>query len=253
MKRCIATIAALLALAAAPLAAFAHPITGPDGVLRFPFGAKEAPAVFCAPLYVCDIILEPGETVLNYAIGDSARWMLAPAASGAGGSTPHILLKPTDSNLSTNLIVTTNKRTYYVDLHSLRVRPMLRVGFFYPHDSDAVDHGAAADGHLQHDGHSMSDDPAATAEALDFKYQSSGSRELFPTQVYNDGKHTYVRLDPHISEMPALLAVGPDGDQVVNYRVKDGNLYIVDAIPDQMALVVGSGRHQQRATITHKK
>jgi P-type conjugative transfer protein TrbG len=250
MKRLVSTLVALLALTAAPFTALAHPIQGPDGVLRFPFGDKEAPAVFCAPLYVCDIILEPGETVLNYAIGDSARWMLAPAASGANGSTPHILLKPTDSNLSTNLIVTTSKRTYYVDLHSLRVRPMLRVGFFYPAEPDAADHSAAADAHMDHDG--MSDDPGVPAAALDYKYQSSGSRELFPTQVYNDGKHTYVRLDPRIPEMPALLAVGPDGDQVVNYRVKDGDLYIVDAIPDRMALVVGSGKHQLRATITHK-
>jgi type IV secretion system protein VirB9 len=253
MKRYLSILLAAAALAAAAPAAFAHPITGADGVLRFPFGVKEAPAVFCAPLYVCDITLQPGETVLNVALGDSVRWILSPAASGSGGNTPHILVKPTDANLSTNLIVTTNKRTYYVDLHSAKVPPMLRVGFFYPQEPDAT---LTADAQAQKQHEAMqppaADEPAITPDALDFSYENSGARQLFPSATYNDGKHTYLRMDPHLPQLPVLFAIGPDGDQLINYRVKDGSMYIVDGVPDRMTLLLGSGKHQQRVTIARK-
>jgi hypothetical protein len=122
------------ALAACTLAASAGPVKGADGMLRFPFGDTTPPSLSCAPLYVCDITLQPGERILNLAIGDSVRWVVAPATSGSGGITPHILIKPTDAGLATNLLVTTDKHTYEFDLHSSKNQPMRRVGFSYPAD-----------------------------------------------------------------------------------------------------------------------
>ncbi len=238
MKRLFSMFIAAAAIAVLPLAAAAHPVLGDDGVLRFPFADREAPALFCRPLYVCDLVLEPGEIVTSIAIGDSSRWIVSSASSGAN-ATPHILIKPTDMNLSTNLIVITNKRAYYVDLHSANVTPMVRVGFLYPTTPDAANE----------DPHG---DMAMDASVLDFKYQFSGSHELFPTMIYNDGKHTYVRLDPHIQELPVLFAIGPNGDELVNYRVKDGSEYIVDAVPDRIALVLGTGKTELRAEIARK-
>ena len=241
MKRFLATLAAASALAVTPLTALAHPVIGDDGVLRFPFADREAPAIFCRTLYVCDIILQPGETITNLAIGDSTRWVVSSASSGTNNATPHILIKPTEMNISTNMIVTTNKRAYYVDLHSANVTPMVRVGWLYPKEADAANENAHGD---------MAMDAPLP---LDYKYDDAGSRELFPATIYNDGKHTYLRLDPHIEELPVLFAIGPDGDQLVNYRVKDGSEYIVDGVPDRIALVVGTGKHVLRAEISRKQ
>lgn len=247
MKRYLSILAAAAAFVAAPLSALAHPVMGNDGVLRFPFEDRVAPALFCRPLYVCDIVLEPGETVINVAIGDSTRWLVSPASSGSVNATPHILIKPTQTNLSTNLIVTTSKRAYYLDLHSANVAPMIRVGFLYPQTLDAANENMAQGGMP---GMNMG---VLSTSTIDNKYQSTGSRELFPVSCYNDGKHTYLRLDPSIEALPVLFQVGPDGDQLVNYRVKDGDEYIVDAVPDRIALVLGSGKSELRAEIFRKQ
>jgi P-type conjugative transfer protein TrbG len=247
MKRFVSTLLAAAALAAAPLAAFAAgPVNGPDGVLRFPFGDATSPTVNCAPFFVCDVILEQGETITNVAIGDSVRWILSPAASGSGSDTPHILIKPTDANLETNLVVTTNRRTYNVNLHSVKSGSMARVGFFYPQElSKAFPTPAPSPSPTP-------SEPSITPSALDFRYVATGERKILPAHAYNDGVHTYLQYAFQLQQMPALLAVGPNGDQLINYRVKDGLTYIVDGVPDRLALIVGSGKGQQRATIIRK-
>src|SRR5580700_11264770 len=129
------TIFAFLACAPVLAVAGSGAIVGPDGVLRYPFGERTPPTLRCKPLFVCDLVLEPGETIVNVAVGDSVRWLIAPASSGGPNSaTPHVLVKPTEAGLRTNLIVTTNRRTYYLTLVSSYNNPMLRIGFLYPQD-----------------------------------------------------------------------------------------------------------------------
>src|SRR6202049_2337473 len=126
---------AFLACAMCPAAGGAAPVPGPDGVLRYPFGERTPPTLRCIPLSVCDLVLEPGEAIANVAVGDSVRWLIAPASSGpADSATPHLLIKPTDAGLRTNPLVTTNRRTYSLTLVSRKSEPMLRIGFTYPQD-----------------------------------------------------------------------------------------------------------------------
>jgi P-type conjugative transfer protein TrbG len=247
MKRFLSMILAAVTIATAPLAAFAaNPVTGADGVLRFPFGDTTPPTVNCAPFFVCDIQLEPGESIQNVAVGDSVRWILSPATSGNSGDTPHVLIKPTDVSLTTNLIVTTNRRSYDVTLHSVKSNPMLHVGFYYPQNlAQAFPTPAPSPSP------SPTDAPLSPA-ALDFRYVASGERKILPQHAFNDGKHTYLQYNAQLPQMPVLVEVGPNGDQLINYRVKDGTEYIVDGVPDRVALIVGSGKGSERATIWRK-
>ena len=59
------------------------PVPGPDGAIRFLHGAVQ-PSIVCAVMQVTDIELEPGEQINNISIGDSARWLVEPAVTGAG-------------------------------------------------------------------------------------------------------------------------------------------------------------------------
>lgn len=87
-------------------------------------------------MQVTDIELEPGEQINNISIGDSARWLVEPAVTGAGvAEVQHIILKPMDVGLETSLIVTTNRRTYHFRLKSHKTQYMPKVSFIYP---DAV-------------------------------------------------------------------------------------------------------------------
>jgi len=247
MKKFVSMILAAAAIATAPLAAFAaNPVTGADGVLRFPFGDTTPPTINCAPFYVCDITLEPGETIQNVAVGDSIRWILSPATSGNAGDTPHILVKPTDVNLTTNLIVTTNRRSYDMSLHSVKNNPMLHVGFYYPQNlAQAFPTPAPSPSPTPMDA-------VAAAAQLDFRYVATGEHKILPNHAFNDGKHTYLEFNTQLPQMPVVLEVGPNGDQLINYRVKDATTYIIDGVPDRIALVVGSGKGSQRATIWRK-
>ncbi len=57
------------------------PVVRRPGFIQFPYGEHQ-PILYCKPLRVCDIHLEPGETVLNVALGDSERWISSRMESG---------------------------------------------------------------------------------------------------------------------------------------------------------------------------
>ncbi len=90
----------------------------------------------CAPLRVCLIELQPGEKLVGEPqIGDSVRWNVAPATYGKGDeSTAMLVLKPQMPGLDTNLLITTDRRAYYVRLVSKADDYVSRVAFVYNDD-----------------------------------------------------------------------------------------------------------------------
>lgn len=93
------------------------------------------PSVVCSPLQVCDIELQGGEVVRDVLVGDTVRWKVEPATSGAaGGQAIHLIVKPSEPNLVTSMVVTTSRRTYHIQLKSHQTQYMARVGFEYPED-----------------------------------------------------------------------------------------------------------------------
>lgn len=229
------------------------PARGNEGAVMFTFGST-LPSIVCAPLYVCDISLQPGEVVNDINVGDAVRWKLSPATSGTGPtSTTHVIVKPTDAALRTNAIITTDRRVYVLTLVSRQRDWMPRIAFHYPDDVQAewaaykaqrqADHEAAA-------GTSTGPDPAS----LDFAYKVSGDKPRWrPLRVYADGTKTYVQFPAAMqsSEAPALVAIGEDGkEQLVNYRLT-GDRYVVDKVLDRAALLSGTGSRQVRVKIAH--
>jgi type IV secretion system protein TrbG len=256
VKKCFrfsAIVAAILALVI-PAIAVAGDAQAQDGVVRYPFGGSNEPTLNCKPLYVCDIVLEPGESVLNIATGDSTRWVIASAQSGPNGDTPHVLVKPTRVGLTTNLVITTTKRTYYVQLASADQTLYPRIGFYYP--EEAAQQAAAAQAAAR--ANELTRLPLLPPDQLDVQYSVTGDSSIMPQRVYNDRVHTYIEYDPQLPvDAPVVTMVGPGGDdQVVNYRII-GNLYIIDSVPRELHLTqdAGTGRRGRglrRIDIRHK-
>ena len=228
---------------------------GTDGVLRYPFPGRE-PTLTCRPLFVCDIALQPGESLLNIGTGDTVRWVIAAAQSGPSGNTPHVFVKPTETNLQTNLIVTTTKHVYYVRLLSAGVALNPRIGFYYPDEEAQA--AAEREREAQRIQAARSADlPAVPPDKLDTAYQTSGERSLYPDRVYNDGLHTYLEYRTLPSDLPIVVGVALDGtNQLVNYRLKN-TTFIVDGTPSGVDLVLnaGTGRHgrgERRCYVRHK-
>ena len=225
-----------------------------NGKITYPFDEK-LPTLTCSPLHVCDIELEAGEKIRNVAIGDQVRWILSPATSGkSSNSTPHVIIKPTDENIATNMIITTDLRTYYLYLISKKTGYVTRVNFYYPHDlvqkwndNEEIKKETQLN--------KIAEFPSITAVNLDFNYTIKGNgKHITPEKVFNDGKHVYIKMKEDISskEMPVLMIVGKNNQaELVNYRVKNG-YYIVDRLFDKAELILGVGRNQEKIIITRK-
>lgn len=236
------------------------PTPGEDGVVRYIYGAT-LPSVVCAPLMVCALELQPGEVVLPpVTLGDSVRWKVMPAISGEGaGRTTHVMIKPTDAGLVTNLVLTTNRRIYTVKLVSTQREWMPRVAFSYPDDMQGQ--WAAYQQNAGFAAAASSFGGGVDAAGLDFGYRVSGDNPAWkPVRVYTDGLKTYIEFTSAAmrSEAPALVALADDGGwfsrpsaQFVNYR-QLGNRFVVDSVLSRAALVSGVGSGETRVTITRE-
>lgn len=219
---------------------------GSDGKVIFLFGEVQ-PSIVCSPLEVCDIELQPGEVVRDVLVGDTVRWKVEPATSGAvGGQAIHLIVKPSEPGLVTSMVVTTSRRTYHIQLKSSATQYMARVGFEYSEDvsSKLADINARL---------ATEAIPGAgvPAEQLNFAYSVSGSASWRPTRVYSDGLKTYIQFPSSLAgqDAPVLFVESGGKDRIVNYRLK-GDMMVVDYQIDTAILVSGVGFwHQDKVTI----
>ncbi|MCA1868003.1 P-type conjugative transfer protein TrbG [Agrobacterium genomosp. 3] len=219
--------------------------TGADGKVIFLFGETQ-PSVVCSPLQVCDIELQGGEIVRDVLVGDTVRWKVEPATSGAaGGQAIHLIVKPSEAGLVTSMVVTTSRRTYHIQLKSHPSQYMARVGFEYP--EEAATRLSDINARIQTMTNSNGGVPP---EQLAFSYSLSGSAPWKPKRVYSDGQKTYIQFPRTLSgqDAPVLFVVSGRQNRIVNYRMKNG-MMIVDYNIDKAVLVSGVGWRQQKITI----
>jgi type IV secretion system protein TrbG len=238
------------------------PSPGPDGRVMYSYGAG-LPTVVCAPLRVCIIELQTGEKIVGEPhIGDSVRWNISPAMYGTGDqATAVIILKPQTPGLDTNLLITTDRRAYYLRLISKPEDYIARVAFAYPDDDTRKwqQQQAAQEALAKQEKYAAEVPPAMIAvDQMNFDYAIRGGDEhIRPVRVFDDGAKTYIQMPPELQhrEAPILLVMGNDGKgEMTNYRVKD-QTYIVDRLFDRANLVLGSGKKAQKAEISrgHKQ
>ncbi|WP_292415052.1 P-type conjugative transfer protein TrbG [Mesorhizobium sp.] len=218
---------------------------GADGKVVFLYGEVQ-PSVVCSPLQVCDIELEAGEVVRDVLVGDTVRWKVEPATSGAaGGQAIHLIVKPSEPGIVTSMVVTTSRRTYHIQLKSHQTQYMARVGFEYPEDVST----RLADVNARMEASSI---PGAgvPAEQLQFGYSISGRAGWRPSRVYSDGIKTYIQFPRSISgqDAPVLFVISGGQNRIVNYRMKN-DMMIVDYHVDKAVLVSGVGWKQEKVTI----
>ncbi|AOR81325.1 P-type conjugative transfer protein TrbG (plasmid) [Novosphingobium resinovorum] len=218
---------------------------GPDGKVVFLYGEVQ-PSVVCSPLQVCDIELQPGEVVRDVLVGDSVRWKVEPATSGAAGAQAvHLIVKPSEPGIETSMVVTTSRRTYHIRLKSHHADYMARVGFEYPDDV-----AARLDEINQRMEASIIGGAGVPAENLDFGFRTDGAARWKPTRIYTDGLKTYIQFPSALagSDAPVLFVISGGENRIVNYRLQS-NMMVVDYLIDHAVLVSGVGNRQQKITI----
>ena len=227
------------------------------GFTRFPFGEHE-PVVYCNPLRLCDIELEPGEKVIDFASGDNLRWNFFVSVSGneetdGEGPTHHIILTPRELDIATNFLITTDRRTYNLKLVSKETDYYPRVKFYYPEKSLK----RIADNYrdILKKNQTKKDSicfPSLALENLYFNYQLKSRKHVSwrPIRVFDNGEKVFVQM-PKSQELPVLLvkSSGSNSAEIVNYRSKC-NYLIVDKIFEEAILVSGEGRSKKEVLIT---
>jgi type IV secretion system protein VirB9 len=217
---------------------------GADGKVIFLFGETQ-PSIVCSPLQVCDIELQGGEIVRDVLVGDTVRWKVEPATSGAtNGQAIHLVVKPSEPGLVTSMVVTTSRRTYHIQLKSHPTQYMARVGFEYPEDVSTK--LADINARLEAGGAAGS-----APDKLSFSYSVSGDAPWKPKRVYSDGQKTYIQFSRSIKgqDAPVLYVVSGGQNRIVNYRMKN-DMMIVDYAIDKAILISGVGWSQQKVTIS---
>lgn len=214
-----------------------------NAVQVYPFSDGTIYQVYTAPGAVTDIALQPGENLIAVAAGDTVRWVIGDTTSGAGADKrTHILAKPFASGLATNLIITTDRRSYHLQLTATSRTAMAALSWTYPADQlialrRAAEQAAAA----------APVSEGLTVDNLHFNYTVSGDQPAWrPLRAFDDGRQTFIEFPASIAvgEAPPLFIVGPTGEaELVNYRVR-GRYYVVDRIFDAAELRLGTRKQQ---------
>ncbi len=229
-----------------------------DGdLVTFPFGHAQ-PTLTCGVLRACVIELEPGELVLSRIAGDTERWEITPATAGADGKTALVVVKPRDCDITTNVVLVTDRRLYDLTLDSPPCKSRVtnpqqtyarHVRFYYPDETVAP---------WRKPDPQTSVRIAPDALSLNFHYEVKKDRQFpwAPAQVFDDGTRVYIKLpeDARGSVAPVLFVLeGDGGKSLVNYSVLGGDTYVTDRLFDRAELVAGVDGNERRVVIERKE
>lgn len=226
--------------------------------VTYPHGHAQ-PVVTCAVLRACVIELEPGEVVLSKIAGDTERWEIVPAPAGPDGRTTLVVVKPRDCDISTNLVLATDRRLYDLTLDAPPCpvavadsptnpqQPYVRhVRFYYPDDL-VVEWSRPEPVRV-----------AADVVALNFRYRVKKDKQFpwAPAQVFDDGARTYIKLpsDARHAEAPVLFVLEKDGSKtLMNYTLMGGDTYVTDRVFERAVLVVGVDGKERRVLLERQR
>ena len=214
-----------------------------NAIQIYPWSDGALYQVYAAPGQITDIALEPGESLTGagpIAAGDTARWIIGDTESGSGVTRRvHVLVKPSRADITTNLVVTTDRRTYMLELRSGQKPYMPAVAWAYPQSLSQRQ--------------AMPATPVVPAAAArNYRYGLTGGNPPWrPIAVYDDGRRVYVEFPRGIvqGEMPPIFVIGPEGEaQIANTRIHQ-HILIVDRLFGAAELRLGSGDRQQTVRI----
>jgi type IV secretion system protein TrbG len=240
----------------------AEVITG-DGFVTYPFDQYSKPIIQCAPLHLCIVQLQQGERVNDIALGDSAHWQVSTALIGTEETgTYQVSVKPSLGEIATDLVITTNQRSYHLGLVSEPGKTSQIVSFYYPAQTLAEAIKKAS--------HALTTPPQETfgvskqydftpthianTNQLNFNYHVHGHKTAWrPIRAFDDGNKTFIQMPPQAAhtELPVLYIARNHEKQLVNYRYQQP-YFILDQLFERAYLIAGKGRKQTKVMVDNQ-
>lgn len=203
----------------------------------FTYNEDSMYTVYTRVNYLTSIMLQSGENITFVGGGDTARWRRATATTGSSeGEREVIYIKPTSVNLSTNLIINTNKRTYQINLISDKSLYNPQIKWQYPEDE--LMEKIKRDNEMKV---KEENEEKVNISNLNYSYSISTDKYNFsPAQVFDDGEKTLIIFKDNLQELPVLYILDDSKEgYVVNYRVKaQGRQIVLDRLFTKAELVL---------------
>lgn len=214
-----------------------------NAIQVWPYADGALYQVYTSPGRVTVVALQEGEELVTVSAGDTVRWVVGDTASGSGASLRvTVLVKPTRTGLKTNLVITTNRRMYLLELSSTPQAWMASVSWDYPKDRML-----ALQKQAQQAQATAPVDSGLSLEQIRFRYAITGDSPPWkPLRAFDDGQRVYIQFPVGIAqgELPPLFVIGPQGDgQLVNYRFRSP-YYVVDRLFGAAELRLGADKAQ---------
>jgi type IV secretion system protein VirB9 len=222
-----------------------------NAIQQYPWADGALYQLYASPGQVTDIALQEGELLVGagpVAAGDTVRWIIGDTVSGSGSAQRvHILVKPTRTDLVTNLVINTDRRTYHLELRATRATYMASVSWSYPQDRLIALRGENAG--------VANAAPVATGldlSSLNFRYAVEGDNPPWrPLRAFDDGRQVFIEFPADIAqgELPPLFVVDAAGSgELVNYRVRDRYM-VVDRLFAAAELRMGDRKSEKKVRI----
>ena len=185
--------------------------------------------VFAKPDFLTTIKLAPGESVIEVAGGNTDYWKVDWFQGGKDQRT-YIYIRPEEEDLKTNIVILTNKHTYYLNIESTSNEYNSIIEWKYPQERKI----------LLENFEKNNDVLATEPEKINMNYSVSNKLLNFsPEGVYDDGERTYIKFKNNLREMPTVLVKGVDGQSTLtNPEIKDKRM-IIDRVTQKITLIIG--------------
>lgn len=202
--------------------------------------------------YQTSIQFSDNEEISTISMGDTTGWQIVPEGN-------RMFIKPMEKNADTNMTVITNlknnitkkhnsisdnQRIYFFELYARETddirnpNMVFNIKFLYSDDEDNKTILTQNNNTLCGTGKAAPD--LECPEKYNFNYTLSGSEDIAPIKVFDDGEFTYLQFRGKNTEIPAIFAVDEElRESMINYRVVDKNMVVLEQVFKKIALKNG--------------
>ncbi|MEQ1789182.1 MAG: TrbG/VirB9 family P-type conjugative transfer protein [Rickettsiales bacterium] len=217
--------------------------------------------------YQTNIIFDPKEEIQTLSVGDRSLWQLIPTGN-------RLYIRPMNDNLSTNMTLITNKRSYEFELKSVGKRSESNIyvaRFSYPSEQEQVGtSGLESSIGNQYSAistpvgvnvidtqHTLESPPSINNSMTssgteqtsinpptmrpNYSYTYVGPDELAPLQVYDDGKLTFIKYQAIDQIAPTAFIIDQNGKESPAYTTRQGSSLVIDGVTSELALRSSGG------------
>lgn len=228
-----------------------------DGFERFAYSNMNQPIISCEPFQETIITLEQGEKFTSITSGDpqNLSYMVAVSGSATGKETQQVLVKPSLSQMSTNLVIATDKRVYniLIVVGGSKNKITRNVAFWYPDEmlakiNEKIDKQNDVDLHAEQM-------PQLNLAKANFNYKIKGDDVSWkPIRIFDDGKRTWIEMPQGVDNksLPTVLIQSDAGADMKYNQSYYSPYMIIDGIFGQAKLIQGVGGDQVEVDIYNK-